>query len=85
MDRHEESEAAFLAIAIDNACADIHAAWQSGRAPVSLALGSTLYAQVFAAREREVLAGAPLMLLDLLVIEDPSLQGSSVELLTAET
>jgi hypothetical protein len=77
-------ENAFLAIAIDDACADIHDAWRSGRAPVSLALGSTLYAQVLAAREREVLTGAPLLLLDLPVFEDPSLNGSSVHLVTAE-
>jgi hypothetical protein len=72
-----------LAIAIDDACTDIHQAWRDGRAPVSMSLGSALYKQVLAAREHEVLAGAPPLLLDLPVFEDAALVGSAVVLHTS--
>ena len=70
--------APFLAVAIDDACTEIHRHARNGRSAVKLSLGSELYSQVLAAREREVLAGAPLLLLDLPVIEDATLDRSSV-------
>ena len=68
----------FMAIAIDDACTAIHRAWREDRVPVSISLSPALYAQVLGSRDREARTGAPLLLLDLLVVEDSTLAGSAV-------
>jgi hypothetical protein len=67
-----------LALALDDACSQIHRAWRAGRAPTTIALGSELFGVVQRARQREVADGAPLLLLDLRLIEDAHLVGDEV-------
>jgi len=67
-----------LAIALDNACGQIHQAWREGRSPTTIVIGAQLFETVRSARRRELAAGAPLLLLDLQVTEDADLVGDTV-------
>jgi len=67
-----------LAIALDDACGQIHQAWREGRSPTAIVIGAELFETVRSARRRELANGAPLLLLDLRVIEDADLIGDAV-------
>jgi hypothetical protein len=67
-----------LALALDDACGQIHQAWREGRSPTTIAIGPALFEIVQSARTRELAAGAPLLLLDLHVVEDDHLVGDAV-------
>jgi hypothetical protein len=67
-----------LAVALDDACGQIHRAWREGRSPTTIALGPTLFELVRGARQRELAAGAPLLLLDLHLVEDGRLVDDEV-------
>jgi hypothetical protein len=69
---------ASLALALDDACDQIHRAWRAGYSPTTIALGAELFDVVRRARSRELAAGAPLLLLDLHLVEDDRLGGAEV-------
>ena len=71
-------ERSSLAIALDDACGQIHQAWREGRSPTAIVLGAALFETVRAARQRELASGSPLLLLDLSLIEDDDLVGNAV-------
>jgi len=68
----------FLCVAIDSACEEIHRAWRSGATPLFIAVSPELFAELRVLQRRELLADAPLLLLELPVSEDPSLTQSDV-------
>jgi hypothetical protein len=67
-----------LALALDDACGQIHQAWREGHSPTTIALGPALFEIVRSARRRELATGAPLLLLDLHLVEDDRLVGDKV-------
>jgi hypothetical protein len=69
---------ASLALALDDACGQIHRAWREGHSPTTIALGPALFEIVRSARRRELAAGAPLLLLDLNLVKDDRLVGDEV-------
>jgi len=70
-----------LALALDDACGQIHQAWRDGHSPTTIALGPELFETVRNARRKEIAAGAPLLLLDLHLVEDDRLVGEAVTVL----
>jgi hypothetical protein len=67
-----------LALALDDACGQIHEAWRAGRSPTTIALGPELFETVRRARHHELAAGGQLLLLDLHLVEDDGLVGDAV-------
>jgi hypothetical protein len=67
-----------LALALDDACGQIHEAWRAGHSPTTIALGPALFETVRRARRHELAAGGQLLLLDLHLIEDDRLVGDTV-------
>jgi hypothetical protein len=67
-----------LAVALDDACEQIHDAWRAGHSPTTIALGPALFETVRRARRQELAAGGQLLLLDLHLVEDDRLVGDAV-------
>jgi hypothetical protein len=67
-----------LALALDDACGQIHDAWRAGHFPTTIALGPALFETVRRARGQELAAGGQLLLLDLHLVEDDRLVGDAV-------
>jgi hypothetical protein len=67
-----------LALALDDACGQIHAAWRAGHSPTTIALGPALFETVRRARRRELAAGGQLLLLDLHLVVDDRLADDAV-------
>jgi len=69
-----------LALALDDACGQIHEAWRAGHSPTTIALGKELFDAVRGARHQELAAGGQLLLLDLHLVEDDRLVGNAVRM-----
>lgn len=62
----------WLSVVVDNACARIWEAWDSGDSVTSLRVSPVVYDTVAAARPGEVTRGCPLFLLGLPLVADAS-------------